>query len=367
MASNSTSEYKVIADRIVSPDEDIIVSITGDIYKGSINEINRYTTVGDINEIGDFPVIPVTSEVYLDYLRADSYTENGTRERPYKTLAAALTKANTLSPSGTNPIRIVMVSGNTSATAETVTVTSGHIFILGSNSSGTHAPILWYGQITFNGSAGDISSNHFSLAGLAIQAVSGTTAITFAGTNPQRLFMKDVWLTGNGSADAMQMTNTGTGSTVHGNDLKFSHNGSGHYHCINVLAGTANLDSIETSGALTGVFGVHGSLNLSNSEIDSSGSYGIDVYAGGTLSAANCKITTSAANSYGVKLGEATAVAVLGNIYFTVPTAGTARAVYGVASTALYYSALTFAPGGNAKISSAITSTAIGSTPSFVA
>jgi len=366
MASNSTPEYKIIADQIMSSDEDIIVKVSGGVYIDSINAQNKLVTVADINEIGDFPVIPVTSEIYLDYLREDSYTENGTRERPYKTLAAALTKAETLSPSGTNPIRIVMISGNTSATAETVTVTSGHIFILGSNSSGTHAPILWYGQITFNGSAGDISSNHFSLAGLAVQAVSGTTAITFSGTNPQRLFMKDVWLTGNGAADAMRMTNTGTGSTVHGNDLKFSHNGSGHYHCINILAGTANLDAIETSGALTGIFGVSGSLNLSNSEIDSSGSYGIDVYAGGTLSAANCKITTTAANSYGIKLGEATAVAVLGNVYFNVPAAGTARCVYGVSSTALYYAALSFAPGGNAKISSAITSVPIGTTPSFV-
>jgi hypothetical protein len=47
MASNSSAEYKVIADQIVSPDEDIIVKITGDIYKGSIDEQNRYVTVSD--------------------------------------------------------------------------------------------------------------------------------------------------------------------------------------------------------------------------------------------------------------------------------------------------------------------------------
>jgi hypothetical protein len=366
MASNSTSEYKVIADVIVSPDEDIIVNIAGDMYKGSIQETNRYTTVNDINEIGDFPVIPVTSEVYLDYLRADTYTPNGTRERPYKTLATALAKAITLSPTGTNPIRIVLISGNTSATAETVTITDGHIFIVGEHSSGTHAPILWYGQITFNGSSASISDNHFSISGLMINAVSGTTAITFSGTNPQRLFLKDFWLTGNGSADAMRMTNTGTGSTVHGNDLKFSHNGTGHYHAINILNGTANLDAIETSGALTGVFGVHGSLNLSNSEIDSAGSYGIDVYTGGTLSLANCKVTTTAANSFGVKL-ETGSVAILGNVFFNVPSAGNARAVSGVSGAFLYYLNLSFTPGGNDKISSAITSALLDTTPTFVA
>ena len=308
----------------------------------------------------------VTSQVYVDYLRTDSYTENGTREYPYRTLAAAKTKAEDLDPTGTNPIRIILISGNTSATAETITFTAGHIFITAESSSGTHAPILWYGQLTFNGSSASISDNHFSISNISVNAVSGTTAMTFSGTNPQRLFLKDLWLTGNGAADAMIMNNTGTGSTVHGNDVKFSHNGTGHYHAINILNGTANLDSIETSGALTGIFGVHGSLNLSNSEIDSSGSYAIDVYEGGTLSAANCQIETTAAGSFGIKLS-ATAVAILGNIFFNVPAAGTARAISGVSTAVLYYVNLTFTPGGNAKISSAITSTAISSTPSFVA
>jgi hypothetical protein len=367
MASNSTSEYKVVADVIVSPDEDIIVQVVGDMYKGSVAEQNRYTTVSDVNEISDFPAIPVTSEVFLDYLRTDSYTPNGTRERPYKTLATALAKAITLTPGGGNPIRIIMISGNTSATAETVSITNGHIYLVGDNSSGTHAPIYFYGQITLNGSAASISDNHFSIANLAIQAVSGTTAITFSGTNPQRLFMKDVWLTGNGSADAMRMTNTGSGSTANIDDCKFSHNGTGHYHSINILAGTANLSTCETSGVLSGAFGVAGALNLSFSEILSSGEYAVDVYTGGVLTMATCKVTTTAANSYGIKLGEAGATAVIGNVLFTVPAAGTARCVYGVASTVLYHTGLSFYPGGNAKISSAISSTAIGTTPSFVA
>jgi hypothetical protein len=353
--------YKVVADVIVSPTDSIVLGLGDETaYLGSAVSGNEIATLGDTL------ALPVTSIVYVDYLRADSYTETGSQLYPYKTLAGALAKAETLSPTGTNPIRIVLVSGNTSATAETVEINDGHIFILGEHSSGTHAPILWYGQMTFNGSAVSIGDNHFSIAGLSINAVSGTTAITFSGTNPQRLFFKDVWLTGNGAADAMRMTNTGTGSTVHGNDLKFSHNGTGHYHAINILNGTANLDAIETSGALTGIFGVHGSLNLSNSEIDSAGSYGIDVYTGGTLSLANCKITTTAANSFGVKL-ETGAVAILGNVFFNVPSAGNARAVSGVSGAFLYYLNLSFTPGGNDKISSAITSAQLDTTPSFVA
>jgi hypothetical protein len=337
-----------------------------EIHYSNSGGVGPQGAVGAKGDTGELPAIPVTSLVYVDYLRVDSYTADGSQHFPYKTLAAALTKAISLSPTGANPIRVVLVSGNTSATAETVTITDGHIFITGEHSSGTHAPILWYGQITFNGSSASIGDNHFSISGLMINAVSGTTAITFSGTNPQRLFLKDVWLTGNGAADAMRMTNTGTGSTVHGNDLKFSHNGTGHYHAINILNGTANLDAIETSGALTGVFGVHGSLNLSNSEIDSAGSYGIDVYTGGSLSLANCKITTTAANSFGVKL-ETGAVAILGNVFFNVPAAGNARAVSGVSGAFLYYLNLSFTPGGNDKISSAITAATLDTTPSFVA
>lgn len=52
MASNSSSEYKVVADRIVSPDEDIIVTISGAMYKGEIVEAKRYVTVSDIGNAG---------------------------------------------------------------------------------------------------------------------------------------------------------------------------------------------------------------------------------------------------------------------------------------------------------------------------
>lgn len=52
MASNLTSEYKVVTDRIVSPDEDIIVTIAGAMYKGSIEEPNRYVIVSDLDTSG---------------------------------------------------------------------------------------------------------------------------------------------------------------------------------------------------------------------------------------------------------------------------------------------------------------------------
>lgn len=52
MASNSTNEYKIVTDKIVSPDEDIIVQVVGAMYKESITEPNRYATISDIGDAG---------------------------------------------------------------------------------------------------------------------------------------------------------------------------------------------------------------------------------------------------------------------------------------------------------------------------
>lgn len=60
MTSNSTSEYKVVADVIVSPDEDIVVYVEGDIYKGTIEEQNRYLTASDPKPVRWSPIFSAT-------------------------------------------------------------------------------------------------------------------------------------------------------------------------------------------------------------------------------------------------------------------------------------------------------------------
>ena len=326
---------------------------------------------GSQGETGPAFSVPITSHIYVDFRRADSYTANGSRELPYKTLAAAYSAAAGIA-SSSNPIAIVLVSGNTSA--ENVTFSKGHIFLTGDNSSGTSAPIVFTGSLTFTGPNASISENHFAIFGIQLVGVSGTNVVTFSGTYPQRLFIKDVWITAEGSSHGITMTNTGTASSVRINDSKFGHNGSGHYHCINVAKGAANIYSIETSGVLSGVVGVDSgaTCNIANSEIQSAGSYAIDVYAGGVLSLSNCKIITTAANSIGIKLDSATAFAIIGNVVFSVPTSSsTGRAISGVSGTYLYYGDIYFLPDAygqptNRKISSAITSATINNTIDFV-
>ena len=332
-------------------------------YKNKLNE-HFSPQNGVIPELAEIDDVPLTATVYVDFLRTDIYAETGTRKYPFKTLAAAYD----LAAAGTGQKTIVLLSGNTLTHAENITFSKGHIFLVGENSSGTHAPIIFYGSLTFAGPNTSISENHFAVAGLELIGVSGTTVLTFSGSYPQRLFMRDVWITANGTAHGVNMTNIGSGSTLHTNDCKFSHNGSGDYHCINVAAGTANIDSSETSGVTVGVIGIAtGTCNITNSDIQSSGNYAIDVYSNGVLTLANCKISTTAADSHGIKLMADTSLAVIGNVSFSVPaSATTGRAIYGVSSSNLYYGPMYFLPIGisasNAKISSAITMIAINTT-----
>lgn len=52
MSQDETVEYKVIADQIVSPDDDVVFLVNGAVYMGSIAEGNRLATMTDVGESG---------------------------------------------------------------------------------------------------------------------------------------------------------------------------------------------------------------------------------------------------------------------------------------------------------------------------
>ena len=89
MASNNTFEYKVIADMIVSPDEDLIINIAGDMYKGSITGPNRYTTASDLNEAGNFTGYDY--EIHVSQVDGNDTTGNGDILNPTASITKALT------------------------------------------------------------------------------------------------------------------------------------------------------------------------------------------------------------------------------------------------------------------------------------
>ena len=108
------------------------------------NKLNAHFSPqnGVIPELVENEDIPVTTAIYVDFLRTDSYYESGTRRYPFKTLAAAYA----LAAAGTEQKTIVLLSGNTLVNAENIIFSKGHIFLVGENSSGTHAPLIFYGS-----------------------------------------------------------------------------------------------------------------------------------------------------------------------------------------------------------------------------
>lgn len=289
--------------------------------------------------------IPTTSEIFVDFKRTDTYTANGSREYPFKTLTDAYTAAVSF-VTASSPITIVLISGNT--VAENVTIAKGHIFITGDTNSWTHSPIIFTGSLTFSGQNNSINENHFAVSGIGINGVNGTNVITVSGNHPQRLYLKDVWVTVNGSSHGINITNAD--SITYAIDSKIMHNGTGDYHCINMTAGVCNLDNIETTGNTLGVAAVSNGahLNLTNSTIETSGSYAIEVYGTSSQITLNdCTVITTAANSHGIELETAGATAYITDVSFSVPVSATGKVIQGVAGTYLYYGKIYYLPDSN--------------------
>ena len=102
-----------------------------------IDEVVRKTAVlpngiiidkGAASEVNTFQLTTAPTILRVDKNRADTYTENGSEARPFKTIAAAVAYAETLTPSYNNPVAIVIAPGEY---AEAVTVKYHGIHLYG--------------------------------------------------------------------------------------------------------------------------------------------------------------------------------------------------------------------------------------------
>jgi hypothetical protein len=296
-----------------------------------------------------------TTQYTVDANRLDSYTENGSLALPFKTIAAAVAQVIADGHSDANPAWIGIAGKMT----ETVSLVHGGEFFRGMLGSGTHAPIVLTGGWTLTGADGTLDANHFSIQELEIVGPSTGSAIHFTGTQPQRLFMKDVWLTAQGvGGTGLLVDNSGSGSIIEIDDIKISHTAvTGDNYCIDVTRGSVSIDDLETSGSHVQVAIVRtgATLVIRNGELDASGDEAIHVQAGGVLTVGISVITNTQANSSGIML-DSGAVAVLGETFFNIP-AGTGYAINGVAGAVCYYppGGLSFYPGSNSTINPAVT------------
>lgn len=324
-------------------------SIKGDAYQSYGMTVNDFRTA----------IYAPTNQFFVDPNRTDTYIANGSIITPFKTILAAQTAINNLIAAGTiiaaqlNPIYIRLQGSIT----ENVTLTKGHIFLVGENGS-IHAPIYLTGTITVNGSDTSTSAldkNHFNIQGITVAPGGSNNGIVFTGSNAQRLSLENMWVQVGGTGTGILCNNTGvrvsdgTKSRCHGTQVKVSHSGSGDVYCFNIVAGTADFSLVETSGA-TQVAAVQtgATLAFAQSELDANGETCLEVYGTGILSVAQCTIsnTFGATVCYGIWLHDIGSVANVGNSLFQVSsTNANSRAVHGIAGTVFYYAYNAYYPG----------------------
>ena len=162
MASNSTSEYKMVADKIVSPDEDIIVQVVGAMYKDSITEPNRYANISDLNDAGNFTGYDY--EIHVSQVDGNDTTGDGDLLKP----VASITKALTLVAGNRKTIII-----HPGTYTENVSITTQYTVLTG--------PGLMGGNIVI---AGTVTTNTgCTITGLKMTNLTVTTPSGVGGVN----------------------------------------------------------------------------------------------------------------------------------------------------------------------------------------
>ena len=110
-------EYKIVADKIVSHEADVVVSVSGGLYINSTDPSNRVTTASDLNEAGNFTGYDY--EIHVSQVDGNDTTGNGDLLNP----VASITKALTL-VAGQRRIIVVHSGGYTENPSITVAYTT---------------------------------------------------------------------------------------------------------------------------------------------------------------------------------------------------------------------------------------------------
>jgi hypothetical protein len=259
-----------------------------------------------------------------------------------------------------NPQFIVLVS----STTENITLTRGHIFIVGDTPNAGHVPIWITGNITVT--PGDVvkNVNDFGLFHVSVLA-TGAHGIIVDGTNPARVYLEDVYVYQNTIGfSCVQMTNSDATTKLEIADCTMSR-AAGSAYLIDIQSGYCKIDNLETNG-VGQVLNQAGSSagSMLNSVVDADTGAIITLSGSVQWGMGNCILnnTSAGANSYGVNMS-GTASMQFGVCTFNVPVAqATNRAINGVAGNVVLYSGTIFQYGTCDKISTAVTLIALDTT-----
>jgi hypothetical protein len=300
-----------------------------------------------------------TNQFFVDPNRTDSYVANGSIITPFKTISAAQTAINNLIAEGVtiatelNPAFIRLQGSVT----EDVTLTKGHIFLVGENGSIAN-PIYLIGTITVNGddtSASALDNNHFSIQGITVLPNGSNNGIVFTGSNAQRLSLENIWVQVGGTGTGILCNNTGVRisdgfkSRCYGTQIKISHTGSGDIYCFNIVQGSADFTFVDTSGATkVAVVQTGATLAFVQSQLNAKNEACLEVYGTGILSVTQSSISNLFGSTacYGIWLHDIGSVANVGQSLFQVSSANiNSRAVHGILGTAFFYAYNAYYPG----------------------
>jgi hypothetical protein len=314
---------------------------------------------------------------YVDPSRTDipAGASTGSLNNPFLTITSALAYIEatiadgslTINISGTvvdNPQFIVL----TSSTTEDVTLTRGHVYILGDTPDAGHVPIWIHGHVTVTPSvsgANALNVNHFGLFHVAVLPTGAYHGIEFNGTNPGKVYLEDTYVyQGTSSKSCVYANNTGTGSRVELLGCTMAREGGSTY-LIDIQRGYCKIENLETNGAGQVLNQANDSTGtMLNSSIDAN--TGAVITLSGTvqwgMGTSILNNTSTAANTYGVSMS-GTATMQFGVCTFNIPAAqATNRAINGVAGNVVLYTGPVFQYLTCDKISTAITLLALDTT-----
>jgi hypothetical protein len=269
MASNNTSEYKIVTDKIVSPDEDIIISLVGDMYKGSIAAPNRYTTVSDLNEAGNFTGYEY--EIHVSQVDGNDTTGNGDLLNP----VASITKALTLL-AGQKRIVVVHSGGYT----ENPSITTAYTTITTRDLKGDNTII--YGTVS--------TSVGCTIAGIKMTNLTITTP---TGAGSVNLLNSEVsgTLTKNNSCDFtfIRFCDIAT-ANITGSGLVDIYGGNSSLVTVN----HASAAVLIKNGTATAPVLTAGNLNLVQAVVVAAVTNAVTSSAGSVITIANSQLVTAA-------------------------------------------------------------------------
>ena len=248
-----------------------------------------------------------------------------------------------------------------SSTTENVTLTRGHIYIIGDTPDAGHVPIWIQGHVTITPRATGAnakSTNDFGLFHVAILPSGNFHGVKVTGTNPCRVYLEDVYVyQGTSGYSCVYMDNSDATTKLELVDCHVSRD-SGSTFLVDIQSAYCKITNLETNGQGQ-------ALNFANASTGTMLSSVIDAGVGAVITLSgtvqfgmgNCILnnTSAAANSYGVSMS-GTASMQFGVCTFNVPAAqATNRAINGTAGNVVLYTGPVFQYGTTDKISSAIT------------